>query len=85
MAYMESVMIFRGMNFSMVLAAFRIATTSLTWLDWWVPSILRAVFAKWSDSNHIPLPQRAFNFPLLKQAPLVNTVTSHAHSVTRGV
>ena len=85
MAYMESVMIFRGMNFGMVLAAFRIATTSPTWFDWWVPGILRAVFAKWSDSNHIPLPQRAFNFLLLKQALSVNTVTSCAHSVTPGV
>ena len=59
-----------------MLAAIITAATSPTWLDWFPPGTLIALFHSWPGLIHIPLPHLAFAFPLLKQAPSVYMVVS---------
>ena len=73
MAYFESDRIVRGQNLRKASTAAMMAAISPTWLDCRGPGILIAAFLGWSGPTHIPLPQRAFRFPLLWHAPSVYT------------
>jgi hypothetical protein len=50
-------------------------TISPIWFDCSAPGIFIALFLWSLGPNHIPLPLHAFDFPLLRHAPSVNTLT----------
>ena len=76
MTYLESVMILIGWYGAIAVIAAITAASSPTWFDWASPGIQMARFFGSFWSNHTPLLHLAFAFPLLMQAPSMNTVTS---------
>ena len=69
MTYFESVIIIRGQKVGIVVAALITAAISPTWFDCSGPGTRMALLNGLLGLTHIPPPQYAFAFPLLKQAP----------------
>jgi hypothetical protein len=76
MTYFESVAMVSGCDLGTVATASITAAISPTWFDWASPGMRNALFPGLLLLNHIPLPQVALAFPLLKHAPSVYTVHS---------
>ena len=69
--YCESVYILSGQLWGIVSAVTIIVAISPIWFDCSSPGTRMALFCSWFGLNQIPLPQCAFAFPFLKQAPSV--------------
>ena len=67
--YFESVTIFGGQKDGTVFTSAMIMAISPTWFNCAIPGTLLALFLRSLFANHIPLPQCALSFLLLKHAP----------------